>query len=490
MKPRVSITRRQFVRATGAGVAVGMLGAGCARRPVSAADAIPLDLDLLGASKALRAGRLSPIVLTEYCLERIARFDGLLNAYITVTADRARAEARRAAEEIASGRWRGPLHGIPMALKDNIDTAGVRTSAASAVFADRVPSADADAVVRLERAGAILLGKLNLHEFALGTTSAISHFGPVRNPWDPERSAGGSSGGCGAAVAAGLCFGALGTDTGGSTRIPAAACGIVGLKPTHGIVSQEGVIPISASFDTVGPMCRSVADVAAVFQVLTDHSVARACDPDSFGPVSGLRLGRARTAPPVCDGEVEPDVQAIFDVAIDRLRGIVASIHEVDVPVPAHLGAIIDADAYAFHEPWLAKSADLYDVRTRALILAGKDVDAAEYLRLREALRVHRSTPSAMFSGIDVVALPTLPQSPPRLSDALDPFALGACTFPFSLGGWPAVSVPCGFTSSGLPVGLLLAGPPLSEPTLLALARAYEQGAPWHARHPALDPLS
>lgn len=467
-----------------------MLGAGCSRRPASTLDEIPLDLDLLGASKAIRSGRLSPLVLTEYCLDRIARFDGLLNAYITVTADRARAEARRAGEEIASGRWRGPLHGIPMALKDNIDTAGVRTSAASAVFADRVPAADADAVVRLERAGAILLGKLNLHEFALGTTSAISHFGPVRNPWDPERSAGGSSGGCGAAVAAGLCFGALGTDTGGSTRIPAAACGIVGLKPTHGIVSQDGVIPISASFDTVGPMCRSVADVAAVFQVLTDHPVARACDPDSFGPVSGLRLGRARTAPPVCDSEVEPDVQAVFDAAIDRLRGIVASIHDVDVPVPEHLGAVIDAEAYAFHEPWLATSADLYDPRTKALILAGKDIDTAEYLRLREALRIHRSAPPAMFSGIDVVALPTLPRSPPRLRDATDPFALGACTFPFSLGGWPAVSLPCGFTSSGLPVGLLLAGPPLSEPTLLALAHAYEQATPWHARHPNSMALS
>jgi len=477
-------TRRRFLSAVATCAASGALGIGCSSAAPGFRDIGPLTLDIASAAKALKAGSLSPVELTEYCLDRIARVDRRLNAFITVTAKQARADARHAAHEIAAGRWRGPLHGIPIALKDNIDTGGVRTTAASAVFADRVPDADAAVVVRLREAGAILLGKLNLHEFALGTTSAISHAGPVHNPWDLERSAGGSSGGCGAAVAAGLCFGAIGTDTGGSIRIPAAACGVVGLKPTHGVVSLGGVVPISPSFDTVGPICRTVSDAALMFRALSDHPAARACDPEAFGPVATLRVGRGRTAPPVCDVEVAPDVQAVFDAAMARIRLLVASVEDVDVPAPMQFGAIIDAEAYAYHQPWLAAAGHRYDPRTKAVILAGAAISDAEYARLRDQLRAYRAARSSAFDRIDVMAMPTLPQTPLRLRDATDPFALGACTFPFSITGWPAVSVPCGFSAAGLPVGLLLAGPPLSEPTLLALARAYEQATPWHEQQP------
>ncbi|MCP5328537.1 MAG: amidase [Steroidobacteraceae bacterium] len=476
--------RHVLLSAAGTSAAAGVLSSGCSRRAATPAGVVPLDLDLLGAAEALHSGSLSPVALTDYCLDRIARFDGELNAFITVMADQALADARRAAEEIARGQWRGPLHGIPLALKDNIDTAGVRTTAASGVFAERVPEADADIVARLKKAGAVLLGKLNLHEFAFGTTSAISHFGPVHNPWDLERSAGGSSGGCGAAVAAGLCFGAIGTDTGGSVRIPAAACGIVGLKPTHDVVSLGGIVPISASFDTVGPLCRTVADAAVLFRALTDHPVAQAADPAALPPVAALRVGRVRNTDALCNGAVDAEVQAVFDAAVERLGRLVAGVQEVEVSIPAHFSAILLADAYAYHRPWLAGSAQYYDARTRTRIQEGESVDPALYLRLRDELRAWRAQSSSVFVGVDALVLPTLPQPPVRLRDATDPFAIGACTFPFNVVGGPAISIPCGFTASGLPVGLLLAGPAFSEPTLLALAQAYEQATPWHERHP------
>ena len=485
----VVASRRSFLASVAAGSSAAILATlGCSPRrgSRSALPSDPAQLDLRDAGRAVRARSLSPVELTRACLERITRLDRRLNAFITVTAERALADARQAEDEVAKGRWRGPLHGIPIALKDNVDTAGVRTTAASWVFADRVPTEDAEVVQRLKAAGAIVLGKLNMHEFALGTTSAISHYGPVHNPWDVERIAGGSSGGSGASVAASLCFGAVGTDTGGSIRIPAACCGIVGLKPTYGVISARGVVPVSTSFDHVGPMCRTVADTALMFRAMTDHRVATEFDPEAPPPVSRLRIGVFPTPDRLCDARpAEREVQATVDAATDVIRSLVAVVREAELPMP-DLGALIDVEAYAFHAPHLAESSERYDPRTRSTILAGQGISEAESARLRQALERHRALVRDAFSSVDLVVLPTLPGLPLTIREATEPFALKACTFAFSIGGLPSISVPCGFSRSGLPIGLLIGGPPFAEPRVLALAQAYERVTSWHRRRPAL----
>jgi aspartyl-tRNA(Asn)/glutamyl-tRNA(Gln) amidotransferase subunit A len=477
------LTRRTVVKMLAAG-SVGAVGypflAGAEK---SARDLA--ELDLAEASRGVRDRSLSPVELTRACLKRIERYNPRLNAFITITGDRALAEARVAAEEIAKGHWRGPLHGIPIALKDNIDTAGVRTTAASAVFADRVPKEDAEVVDRLRATGAVFLGKLNMHEFALGTTSAISHFGPVHNPWDLERIAGGSSGGTGAAVAASLCFGAVGTDTGGSNRIPAACCGVVGLKPTYGVVSARGVIPVSSAFDHVGPMCRTVADTALMFRAMTDHRIAQACRTDPPPATSSLRVGVIKAPRSFCDDTpIDPEIKAAVEAAIGAIRPLVAEVREVELPNPEQLGRLIDYESYAFHAQHLAQTPERYDPRTRATILEGKEISEAEAAQLRRELEQHRAKIRQAFAGVDLVMLPTLPSLPLLIREATEPFAQPACTFAFSLGGLPSVSVPCGYSRSGLPIGLLIGGPPLSEPRIFALAQAYEGAKDWRRRRP------
>ncbi len=470
-----------------AGLAAGsgavLLGTlGCSRKRGPAGD--PALLDLTGAARAVRERAVSPVELTRACLDRIERLDPKLDAFITVTRESALAEARRAEEEVGRGRWRGPLHGIPIAVKDNVDTAGVRTTAASAVFADRIPAEDAEVILRLKEAGAVFLGKLNMHEFAMGTTSAISHYGPVHNPWDLERVAGGSSGGSGAAVAAGLCFGSVGTDTGGSIRIPASCCGIVGLKPTFGVVSARGTVPVSPSFDHVGPLCRTVEDAARMFRAMTNHPVAAQCDPEALPAIAGLRVGVLHTTGDVCDAHVEPEVAAAVAAAIEVLRPLVGQIRESELPMP-DLGALIDAESYAFHRPLLEEASGGYDPRTRKDASSG-GVSEAAAADLRRALERHRASIHEAFTEVDLVVLPTMPGLPIPIREAIDPFAQAACTFGFSLGGLPAISLPCGFSRSGLPIGLLVGGPPLSEPRILALARAYERATDWHLRRPPL----
>ena len=465
--------------AAGCGAAIlGQLG--CSTHRVSALPSDPARLDLREAAEAVRARSLSPVELTRACLERIERLDPQLNSFITVTAERALIQARDAEAEIAVGRWRGPLHGIPIALKDNVDTAGVRTTAASAVFRDRVPTEDADVVSRLKAAGAVFLGKLNMHEFAMGTTSAISHFGPVRNPWNPEHVAGGSSGGSAAAVAASLCFGAVGTDTGGSVRIPASCCGIVGLRPTLGVVSTRGVVPISSSFDTAGPMCRTVADAALMFRAMTGHRVSESYDPERPAPVSDLRVGVVPNLRNLCGNmPIEGAVQSAVDAAIGVIRTLVADVRDSELPMPGDLGRVIAAEGYAFHAPHLAQASELYDPRTRAIILGGEGISDAEAERLGERLARHRSMIQNSFSDVDLMVMPTLPREPLTIREATDPFALPACTIAFAIGGLPSISVPCGFSPSGLPIGLLIGGPALSEARVLALAQAYERVANW-----------
>jgi aspartyl-tRNA(Asn)/glutamyl-tRNA(Gln) amidotransferase subunit A len=433
----------------------------------------------------VRERLLSPVELTQACLERIAQLNSRLNAFITVTPEQALAAARRAEADIASGRWRGPLHGIPIAVKDNIDTAGVRTTAGSAVFADRVPAEDAEVVSRLKAAGAILLGKLNMHEFGVGATSAVSHFGPVRNPWDLERVAGGSSGGSAAAVSACLCFGALGTDTGGSIRIPAACCGVVGLKPSLGVVSTHGTVPMSSTFDCIGPLARTVADTVLLFRAMTSHPVARSVHPDALPATSSLRVGSLSARAALCDRPFDLDVQSAFDTALDVIRPLVRDLHPAEFPVP-EVGGVIDAELFSFHAPLLETMAEAYDPRTRAVILAGRELTDQELARQRLELLRCRALIHGAFEDVDLLVVPTLPEPAMAIGDAIEPFAQAACTFAFSVAGVPALTVPCGFSRTGLPIGLTIAGPWLAEPRVFALAQAFERATGWHQRWPAV----
>jgi aspartyl-tRNA(Asn)/glutamyl-tRNA(Gln) amidotransferase subunit A len=457
-------------------------------------------LSLLDASELVRARTVSPVELTNACLARIERLNPLLNAFITVTAPQALADARAAESEIAKGRRRGALHGIPVALKDLFDTAGVRTTAASAVFADRVPSEDADVVRRLKAAGSVMLGKLNMQEFAYGDTSAQSHFGPVRNPWNRELVSGGSSGGSAAAVAAGLCYGALGSDTGGSIRQPAAYCGIVGLKPTYGLVSTRGVVPLSWSLDHVGPMCRTVADTALLLQVIAgydplDTNSLAGTPPDYANAmrrnVSRLRIGIPRS--PFYEN-VAPEIEQAVNDALQVLRRLTASVRDVELPRYATI-PVVGAEAYAFHAPYFTKTPELYQPVTRRRLQGGSTVTATAYVEGRRELDRLRRAVGDVFSTVDVLVTPTTPIPPVTIQEGINdsgtPPAGGVAlslrnTQPFDIYGLPSISVPCGFSRSGVPIGLEISGPRLGEPVVLALAHAYEQATDWHRRRPSL----
>lgn len=436
----------------------------------------------------LRRREVSPVELTQSCLDRIEKLNPTLNAFITVTAESALAEARAAESEISRGDWRGPLHGIPVALKDLIDTAGVRTTAASELYKDRVPAEDAEVVRRLRRAGAVILGKNNLHEFAYGGSSLVSYFGDVRNPRNERHIAGGSSGGSAAAVAAGLCYAAVGTDTAGSIREPAALCGCVGLKPTYGRVSARGVIPLSWSLDHVGPLTGSVADTAIVLQAITGYD---ALDMGSANVpvedyVSGLgsdvkKLSVAVPREYFFD-DLDSDVRAAVEQALDVIRGIVAEVKEVRIDVSEER-TVQAAESYAYHAENAAKSPELYQAETLRRIRSGERFSAAEYIRRRRELDEARRRSHEFFAEVDLLVTPTVPMPAPEISALKkDPAALRPAelkllrnTRPFNVWGLPAISVPCGLAKSGLPVGLQIAGARWREELVLRLAYAYEQ---------------
>ena len=434
--------------------------------------------------------------LVEAYLERIGRFDARLNAFVTVTGERAAARARELEAELARGQWRGPLHGIPIALKDNIDTAGVLTTAASAVYADRVPDEDAEVVTRLEAAGAVIVGKLNMHEFAYGGTSAFTHTGPVRNPWDVDRIAGGSSGGSGAAVAARLCAGALGTDTGGSVRIPAAHCGIAGLKPTYGLASIRGIIPLSVSLDHVGPMCRTVADTALLLQALAGYdprgiASIRAEVPDYATALlrrtSSLRLGVPRAS---YYDDLDPQVAEAVERALGILSDLAASTRDVELPALPQARPVA-VESYAYHAGLLDENRELYEASTLARIETGAEVPATEYAEALYQLKLVRKAIAQVFDDVDLLVTPTLPILPVAIETAREsPLEatqiLIRNTAPFNSYGIPAITVPCGFSREGLPIGLQICGRALGEVDVLALAHAYEQATDWHERTPPL----
>jgi len=497
------LSRREFAVSILGTAAAGVPLAAISRQPTLPRQSLGTDalaaLTLAEASERVRTRAVSPPELVNACLSRIDVYNPKLNAFITVARETALAEAKVLEAEQRAGKLRGPLHGIPIALKDNIDTAGLRTTAASAVFDDRMPEEDAEVTRRLKAAGAIIIGKLNLHEFAMGGTSATSYYGPVRNPWALDRNPGGSSGGSAAAVAATLCYGALGTDTGGSIRIPAAYCGIVGLKPTYGLVSIRGIIPLTLSLDHCGPMTRTVRDAAIMLKVLAGHDrldIASVEHPAEDyvaaldQPVSGFRLGIPRA--PFFD-HLDADMARVVEEALRVLGTLTRSMKETVLPSTRDITLVGESNAY--HAELFARLSQRYMIPTRRTLERGADAKAADYVRARWKLELIRRTIDEAFREIDLVVLPTRRRTPRTIEAAIKREETDVPrnpelenTGPFNAYGIPAISVPCGFTSGGLPVGLMIAGPRFSEGKVLALAHAFERATQSHARKPPLGP--
>jgi aspartyl-tRNA(Asn)/glutamyl-tRNA(Gln) amidotransferase subunit A len=465
--------------------------------PAAATSSDLTNLNLHEVASMVKEKKISPVEITRACLARIEQLNPSLNAFITVTAESALADAHQAESEVQRGEWRGPLHGIPIALKDLIDTAGVRTTAASALFKDRIPEEDATVVRLLRNAGAVLLGKLNMHEFAYGSTSAASYFGRVSNPWNHEYITGGSSGGSAAAVAAGLCYGALGSDTGGSIREPAAYCGIVGLKPTYGRVSTRGVIPLSWSADHIGPMTRSVEDAAIMLQAIAGYDANEVTSYDATVEdyVSNMKLGsqslRIGIPRNLFYDHLDPEIQAATEGALASLEKLGTEVREIKMELNADR-AVVRAEAYAWHSENVAKHPELYLPETLGKLRLGASIDATTYIRARHQVEQLRREIPKLFASVDVLVTPTTPVPPPKASVLPTKFEeilaedtlLLRNTRPFNLSGLPTISVPCGFTKTGLPIGLQLSGAPWREALVLRLAHAYQQATSWHRQHP------
>ncbi len=456
------------------------------------------DLALLSiedAARLIAARDVSPRELTRLMLDRIKRLDPQLNAYITVTPQAAIAGAADAEQEIEAGRYRGPLHGVPIAHKDLFDTQAVRTTAGSGIFRDRVPDADAAVVERLDTAGATSLGKLGMHEWAYGTTSDNIHFGAVHNPWDLDRVPGGSSGGSGAAVAAGLAFAATGSDTGGSIRMPAAACGCVGLMPTYGRVSLRGAVPLSWTLDHAGPLTRTVRDAAIVLQAIAGHDPRDPVSVDRPVPdyLDGIERGPRglRIGVPAHDyfwAAAEPGVAAAVRKAIADLEAAGAETREAGfAPLGDYAAAfppIMFADAAAYHAPYFPSRREEYSPDVAFLLDLGLGTTGQQLAAALKTMREARAGGAdALLDGVDVLAVPTMPCQAPTIASARadSPGArMSSITSIFDLTGQPAISVPCGLTSDGMPVGLMFVARQWDEPALLRAARAYEQvRGPW-----------
>ncbi len=447
----------------------------------------------LGAK--FRKRTLSPVELTETLLARIAKLDPTLHAFVTLTADRARAEARAAEAAFQRGSEVSPLCGIPVAYKDLYATKGVLTTAGSALLADWIPDADATCVSRLQSAGCVMLGKLITHEFAFGIQFPGHRFTPARNPWNVAHIPGGSSSGSGAALAAGLCGGSLGSDTGGSIRGPAAFSGIVGIKPTYGRCSRAGVVTLSWTLDHTGPMARTVEDCAYLLQALVGHDPA---DPaSSAAPVDdylaslrtgirGLRVGVPRAY--FFEG-VNPEMARAFEATLGVLRSLGASVEDVAIPSihdSMAFMAIMLAEAFAYHERDLRERPDLYGEVLREKLLAGGLITGAEYAQAQRLRARLCEDMAAALTRVDVLATPTTPGPAPAFATVLDPdFAFARSNMgPFNMAGLPALAVPCGFTEAGLPLSLQIAGRAFDEATVLRVGHAYEQATDWHRRRP------
>ncbi|GAA2331756.1 amidase family protein [Streptomyces kunmingensis] len=453
----------------------------------------PYELPLALAADAIRTRQLSPVELTDSVLERIGQVEPELQAYVTVTAERTRRAAREAESDIAAGRYRGPLHGIPMGLKDLIDVAGVATSASSRVRADHRAQADSTVAARLAAAGALLVGKTHTHEFAYGLTTP-----QTSNAWDPDRVAGGSSGGSAVAVAAGTATFALGTDTGGSIRVPAALNGVIGLKPTYGLVPRHGVTSLSWSLDHVGPITRTVEDAALVLSALTGHDphdpASLTTPPVDYRPgadtdLTGLRVGVPRT---YYFDHVDAEVESAVRRAIGRLEALGARLVDVDIPMTRYIQAtqwgLMVPEATAYHESTLRTAPELYQDDVRILLEAGELMPAGDYLRAQRARTRMRQEWAHLLREVDLIAAPTVPTTAVRAGQSTITWADGTVegvsdayvrlSSPANITGLPSLSVPVGHDAAGLPIGMQLIGRPLEERRLLRTGHAYEQTQP------------
>jgi aspartyl-tRNA(Asn)/glutamyl-tRNA(Gln) amidotransferase subunit A len=458
------------------------------------------DLTIAELGPKLASRELSPVEVTDAFLRRIEQYDGQIHAYVRVTVDRARADARLAEAEIARGNLRGPLHGVPVALKDLFDTAGIPTTGCSRAFLDRVPAEDGLVVSKLREAGAVLLGKLAMHELATGAADRDGPFPPARNPWDLDRMPGGSSSGSGAAVAARLCAGALGTDTGGSIRGPASWCGIVGHKPTYGLVSRRGVMPLSWTLDHVGPMARTVEDSAILLQAIAGHDPlddgsANVPIPDYRSALSDLPSNLRLGVPwEYLDGraDLDDEMRAIFRSAVHRLGALGARIEPIEIPDLEHADtigtSILVAEAYTVHEAGFRARLELYGRPFRDRVLRGALWSAADYIQATRARGRFRRSVATLMTEIDLIAMPTS-STPAELFDDPDvvPYRHPSFTRPFNVTGQPSISVPCGYSASGLPVGLMLSGRPFEDRLVLQVAHAYERSRRWRERRPRLS---
>jgi len=447
-----------------------------------------IHLTLEDAAALVRDRRVTPAELTEACLARIEAVEPRLNAFVTVTADVARRQAREAGDEIAAGRYRGPLHGIPVAVKDLFATRGIRTTAGSRILADWIPDEDATVVRRLREAGAVLLGKLGLHEFAYGVSSVNPHFGDVHNPWDTTKIPGGSSGGSAVAVVAGEAYAALGSDTGGSIRIPASLCGCVGLKPTFGRASLFGAVPLAWSLDHPGPLARTVRDVAVATAAIAGYDPRDPISADRPVPdfLAGIDAGprNLRVGLPtdhVWD-ECDPAIATAVRGAIEALAGAGAEIHEFRWTRAAEYAkassAVLGVEARAYHEgAFPGRSAD-YGPLIRARLASQGDVDAETYARsMRLLLEARGGAADRDLDGVDVLAMPTVPSRAWTIEEAKEiprPSEWTRITRIFDLTGQPAISVPCGLDPDGIPIGLQFAARMWDEAAALRAARAYE----------------
>ena len=458
-------------------------------------------LSLHEVAGRIRAKDVSPVEVTEATLERIERLNPTLNAFITVMAESALAEARSAAGEIAAGNYRGPLHGVPIGVKDLCATKGMRTTAGSKILADWMPDEDSTVVRKLREAGAVIAGKTHMHEFAFGATGLNEHFGPARNPWDTGRITGGSSSGSGAAVAAGLCYAALGSDTGGSIRIPASLCGTVGIKQTYGRVSLRGVVPLAWSLDHVGPLARTVRDCALVLNAIAGYDPNDPTSADApvedwadgiDGGLSGLRIGVPEA---FAYGDTAADVAAVVGEAIATLERLGAQLVPLDLPVLndylAAVAPVLLAEAAAYHKESRARRPDDFGAEVRARIQLALEIKAADYIhaaRMRDEAR--RTCDEVLLSDVDLLAMPATRATAVTIeeAEAEDPtLGLTRLTAPFNLSGQPAISVPCGFTEAGLPVGLQLVGRRFDERTVLRAAHAFESESGVARPHPPVD---
>ena len=433
-------------------------------------------------ARALERRETTAEALLDRCLQRIAERNAVINAFITVCETDARAQAREADREIAAGRYRGPLHGIPISLKDLFDLRRTPTTAASNVRRHHVATQDAPAVARLRDAGAVFVGKTNLHEFAFGTTNEDSAFGPARHPLDPSRSPGGSSGGSGASIADGMCCASMGTDTGGSIRIPSAVCGLVGLKPTVGELSTAGVVPLSATMDHIGPMCRSVDDARIMYDVLRGGA--------RRGPATTSRAARGLTfAIPrgYFFAMLDPQVASAFDRTCERLRAAGASLHDVDIPHTGDVGPIylhlVLPEAAAYHAKTLERQPEDYTPNVRMRLEMGRYVLAEDYARAMRGRALIRREVDVTLAGVDGLLLPSMVITAPKIGTAT--LRIGSieepirnlmlrCTQLFNVSGHPAITIPNGRTSEGLPTGAQIVGHFGETPRLLDVAKAVE----------------